>query len=379
MFRRISLGHYRSIEEAQLTLGPFGLVVGPNGSGKSNFVDAFVFVRDLAFDAATAISSRGGISSVRQWSRSKPYDVRVKLRLAEREAQLESRFLEHSVLIQSLADGQWRFKKEHVEYRDEVGSGWSVEREGSTVTCTGVKLPVERLADTTSVMFLVRQLLPLPAPFRKSFTNVRRYRLNPEAMRQPQLVTESGRLSESGVNVATTVRRMGDLDEILRPMQRIVPGLVAINPVEAGRHLLLNFIQQQGSGKAEFTASEVSEGALRALGVILAAKQMAKGDLVIIEEPEANVHAGAARLIFEVLKDASNKGSVLLTSHSPELLDAAREESIIVCDYREGVTRLGPLAQSQRRLVREGLFRLAELVRTEPLRIEGDSLAVAEP
>ena len=380
MFRRITLRNYRSIEEAELTIGPFALVVGRNGSGKSNFADAFVFARDLAVDAGTAVSSRGGISSVRRWSKSKPFDVHIELRLAETEGALETHFLEHAATIQSLSDGAWKFKREHVEYRAEDGTGWRLDRTGNDVKVHGgTKLSFGDMADTVSVMLVARQVMPMPPALKNAISGVRRYRLNPEAMRQPQIVTESGRLQESGINVATAIRRLPRIDTVLRPMQRIVPGLKDIHAIEAGRHLLLSFGQRQGDGTAEFSASEMSEGALRALGVIVAATQMARRELLIIEEPEANVHAGAARLVFEVLKGASTRGSVLLTTHSPELLDAAQEETIIVCDYRDGATRLGPLAESQKELVREGLFRLAELMRTEPLRIEGDEPLVAEP
>jgi type I restriction enzyme M protein len=262
------------------------------------------------------------------------------------------------------------------------GGSWTIDRSRQQASVTGVKLKLGEIDDTVSVMFLARQLLPLPPRLRNAITGVRRYRLNPEAMRQPQMVTEASRLTESGVNIATAVRRLeagGQLDSVVASMQRVVPGLRTINTIEAGRHLMLNFVQRQGEGSATFSASEISEGALRALGVIVAARQMTKRELLIIEEPEANVHAGAARLVFDVLKEASSRGSVLVTTHSPELLDAAQDESILVCSYADGITRVGPLAETQRMLVREGLFRLAELVRTEPLRIEGDQAAVAEP
>ena len=91
-----------------------------------------------------------------------------------------------------------------------------------------------------------------------------------------------------------------------------------------------------------------------------------------IEEPEVSIHVGAAQLLFDVLERASRKGAVLITTHSADLLDAARDEAILVCSYRGGVTRIGPLSSAQRDVVREGLFSVAELMRSEPLRIEGE-------
>jgi type I restriction enzyme M protein len=123
----------------------------------------------------------------------------------------------------------------------------------------------------------------------------------------------------------------------------------------------------------------MSEGSLRALAVVIAAQQVRKGQMLVIEEPEANVHPGVAALVYDVLEEASQRGDVLITTHSPDLLDAAKDETILVCSATEGVTRIGPLDSSQRQLVREGLFRLAELMRAEPLRIEGDEPETVDP
>jgi type I restriction enzyme M protein len=141
----------------------------------------------------------------------------------------------------------------------------------------------------------------------------------------------------------------------------------------------MRFDQKQAAGQvARFSTSEMSEGALRALGILVTAQQMTQDELLIIEEPEVAIHVGAAQLLFDVLKDASTRGSVLLTTHSADLLDAAREEEILVCSYREGVTRIGPLASAQREVVRQGLFTVAELLRSEPLRIEGEEPGTAQ-
>lgn len=373
MYRRITIKNFRSIEDATVVVSPFTVVVGPNGSGKSNFADAFVFMRDAAFDAETAVSGRGGITSVTRWAKTRPYDVTVELRVAPTPEALESRFFAHALTISSASEGAWKFKRETVRF----GLGdqeRTIERKGRTVT--GIKAVRDlEIADMASVMTIARTFPYVHPALKRALFGVWRYRLAPDEMRRPQLVSESPRLSEDGTNIATAIRKLREedaLDAVLEPMRRIVPGLRDIRHVAAGRHVLLEFEQQQSAGVATFTASEVSEGALRALGVIVAARQMQKDELLIIEEPEANIHAGAAGLIFDVLKEASRQGSVLITTHSPELLDAAHDEDIVVCSYSDGVTRLGPLDSAQRQLVRDGLFKLAELMRAGPLRIEGD-------
>jgi len=378
MWRRIEIRNYRSIERVSVDLAPFTVVVGPNGSGKSNFADALVFARDIANDASTAVQNRGGIAGVRRWRPSKPADVTIDVRMAATQAELETQFVRHGFTLASKREGQWGFKRELIE--EQLGGRQQVllERQRTKATLQSrlggglrnYSLPV---SETTSAMLFVRQFVH---SLRMSgLRSVSRYRLNPDAMRQPQLATERTRLDESGSNIAMAIRGLRQTpqwESVLRAMRKIVPGLVDIREGALGRYLGVQFFQKQAGGEqAEFSATEMSEGAIRALGILVAAQQMARGELLILEEPEVSIHPGAAAVLFEFLKQASRRGAVLLTTHSAELLDAAKDQEILVCDCREGVTHVGPMEKEQRRLVKEGLLSAAELMRSEPLRIEG--------
>jgi len=372
MWRRIEIANYRSIEYANVVLAPFTLIVGPNGSGKSNFADALVFARDVAFDASAAVSSRGGISGVRRWRPHKPTDVSIDIRSSTTKSALNKTFARHLFKIHSGRKGDWNFSRETIEIVESGARKAFVERNRTAVESEPGEVPLPN--PTASIMLPARQFRPYSAST-SPLRNVRRYRLNPDAMRQPQLSSEEIRLAETGENIAVAIQSIDSADEmnaIVEPMGKIVPGLRDIYVEQVGRFLALKFKQMQEEGAvADFNATEMSEGALRALGIVVATHQMVRDELLIIEEPEVSIHVGAATLLFDLLKEASGRGAVLLTTHSADLLDAARDEEILVCDYRKGATNIGPLARSQRDLVREGLFSVAELMRSEPLRIEG--------
>ena len=52
--------NFRSIENLELELSPFTVLVGPNGSGKSNIADILVFISDSLRDGLdSALASRG--------------------------------------------------------------------------------------------------------------------------------------------------------------------------------------------------------------------------------------------------------------------------------------------------------------------------------
>ena len=371
MWRRVEIRNYRSIEHADVKLAPFTLVVGPNGSGKSNFADALVFARDIASDASTAIEKRGGISGVRRWRPSKPTDVAIDLRAAAKESALETNYVRHMFKIHSGAQGSYSFVEERIEITTSGRPMVELRRIGDTLQKLNVS-KVPSVQETASAMVVAAQLEGFERT--SALRNVRRYRLSPDEMRQPQLSSERARLEENGANIAVAirdVRKAGRLDDLIRAMRKIVPGLKDVEVQQVGRYLNLRFKQEQEEKLvADFNATEMSEGALRALGIVVATLQMMPDELLIIEEPEVSIHVGAAEVLFDVLKEASELGAVLVTTHSADLLDAARDEEILVCDYRDGITTIGPLAAAQRKIVRDGLFSVAELLRSEPLRID---------
>jgi type I restriction enzyme M protein len=384
MWRRIEVRNYRSIEKVKVDLAPFTVVVGPNGSGKSNFADAFVFARDIANDASTAVQNRGGIAGVRRWRPSKPLDVTIDVRVAATQAELNTDYVRHGFTLASKREGQWEFKRELIEEQIEGKHVFVFERERNHVK---IRMKIGRswrqgsstLNSTSSAMLRAQEVAYLSSAARllqsSILKRVHRYRLNPETMRQPQLVTERNRLDESGGNIAVTIRALRENPEkwapVLMTMQRLIPGLHGIEEGTLGRYMGVRFFQKQAGVVAEFSATEMSEGAIRALGILIAAQQMSQDELLVLEEPEVSIHPGAATVLFSFLKQASRRGAVLLTTHSAELLDAAKDEEILVCDYREGITRVGPMEKAQRRLVKDGLLSAAELMRSEPLRIEG--------
>ena len=73
-------------------------------------------------------------------------------------------------------------------------------------------------------------------------------------------------------------------------------------------------------------ASDMSDGTLRALGLLLAAYQPGRHSVVAIEEPEATVHPAAAELVTQVLRDAAHERQILFTTHSPDILEIYKRD-----------------------------------------------------
>lgn len=372
-WRRLSVANYKSIQELHIDLPPFAVVVGANGSGKSNFADALVFAAEVCASASAAVEKRGGIRGVLRWGSEEPGELRISVSVAGFAGSLGRDCVSHAFSIRTGPHASWWFHREIVEIVSNGVVEHQIVRHQDDVDLyhEGQRLPpVEPNASVMTVASQLRHFGLATTSLRK----VLRYRLDPEVMREPVLESEVTRLEETGRNIALAVRSLqeqGRGKELEERLAKIVPGLVELRVERAARHCVLEFRQSQGGGRvAEFNATELSDGALRALGILVAVAQMRPHELLIVEEPERSVHLGAASFLYEVLRDAAEHGAVLVTTHSADLLDAARDEEILVCEYADGVTRVGPLDPAQRQIVKDGLFSLSELMRSEPLRIK---------
>jgi predicted ATPase len=88
-----------------------------------------------------------------------------------------------------------------------------------------------------------------------------------------------------------------------------------------------------------------------------------------IEEPESGLHPGATGILFECLEEASETRQVIVTSHSPDLLDRdnVNVDDIRAVEMRDGVTLIGPVDDAAKRILSRKLRTAGELLRDRHL------------
>ena len=98
-------------------------------------------------------------------------------------------------------------------------------------------------------------------------------------------------------------------------------------------------------GHVAMPARVVSEGTLRALGLLALGGVREPPALIGFEEPENGVHPRRIRDIAKILRTqaASEKTQLIVTTHSPTLLDHIPDESLYVCRKTGGSTTIEPL------------------------------------
>jgi predicted ATPase len=206
-------------------------------------------------------------------------------------------------------------------------------------------------------------------------TGMRVYSIVPERIRDLQEADPGISLNLNGSNAAAVIKRLQDEDpdsyeRLCRLLSSVVTGLTSVGYRSLGQMETLEFRQDVGLKDAwAFDALNMSDGTLRMLGLLLAVYQTEKPSLLAIEEPEATVHPAAAEVITAVLLDAAKRTQILITTHSPDILESKdlRDEQIRVVTKEEGRTVIAPLSSSSRAAIRENLYTAGELLRTNEL------------
>jgi predicted ATPase len=132
-----------------------------------------------------------------------------------------------------------------------------------------------------------------------------------------------------------------------------------------------------GGKVVTFDIAQESEGFRRFLAHLLALYQTPSKQTLVFEEPEKGIHPGALQTLAEEIKACpeAGRGQVILTTHSPDLLNHFSPESIRVVEIHGHVTRIGPIAPDQVASLKEDLLRPGELLTVEDARIGTESAA----
>lgn len=103
--------------------------------------------------------------------------------------------------------------------------------------------------------------------------------------------------------------------------------------------------------RSEQSAADLSDGTLRFLLLVAILSTPSPGDLIAVDEPETGLHPSMLPVVAELAGAASERAQVVLTTHSPQLLDAFTGDppTITVTGRAEGQTTLSVLDDEELR------------------------------
>jgi predicted ATPase len=369
---RVAITNYKSIAACDIKLERLTFLVGPNGAGKSNFLDGLRFVTDaLRGTLDHALRDRGGIKEVRRRSAGHPTHFGIRLEFALMSGQVGH----YAFRIGAQPRGGFEVQQEECSVHPLA---LMTEKTFFSVRSGKVSSNVQPVpAWTRDRLYLVAASgLPEFRPVYEALSRMGFYNLNPARIRDLQPPDAGELLVRDGSNLASVLaqldRRRDVKQRIEEYLGKVVPGIESVHAKVIGPKETIEFRQHVAGSKEpwRFLAANMSDGTLRALGILVALFQSGNGNktqvsFVGIEEPEIALHPAAAGILLDSLIEASRTTQVVVTSHSPDLLDneQIQTEAILAVESEKGVTKIGPIDGAGRSALHDRLYTAGELLR----------------
>jgi predicted ATPase len=364
MIERVWVKNYRSLADVEVNLEPLTVLVGHNGAGKSNLVDVLRFIRDaLQLGLDTALIKRGGLSSLYCWGVVDNVEIGVQIKTGDIQGI-------YTFTLGLNQRGDYIVKQEscRIKWSDnEEEAIFSMDQGRWVHHPQNLDLPIQT---STLNLPLIADIVPFNHLY-VFLTAMGFYNIFPNSLTEPQKPANPFPLDEHGTNMASALRRMltsRSMPDLRKAIQTIIPGAGIFHVREVSGYLVPMLIHAQLDDAIGFDFSQESDGTLRMLGILVALYQYPPRTLITLEEPELNIHPGALRLLWDEIEHASSRSQIILTTHSPDLLDMCQADHLRVVEKIDGVTHIGPIEQTQKQAIQERLFAPGELLQAEGLR-----------
>jgi len=390
MIERIRLKNFKNFEEAELTVGPFSVLIGANGVGKSNIREAFRFLKSLAhgYTITEAITGKWTEDGILEWRGIRGGKIEIghkKIWEFELEVHftiiIDGKITKGTYLIGILShEGHYGPRtivtRESLKYNDQMLFN-SYKSDQSDARFLDIQLHyndliiTERFSPDRSILYQLfegvggfgsrwRYLAYKRGNIETSdmgfvidslwscFYSMKFYDFNAASMRVP---SQKGltNLGENGENLASLLQSICD-----EPKQKntLIQWLKELLMTEAKDFRFW----EVSPGKVTFaivqeddlqiSAASVSDGTLRFLVVIASFLSPSSPSLCFFEELENGIYPSRLYLLLQLIEKRVSEGDlqVIATTHSPILLGLLSSKSL---EYASLIYRLPEKSNSQ--------------------------------
>ena len=383
MINRIRIQNYKSIIDVTVDLSPITVLVGRSGTGKSNFVEAIRCLRDV-------LTSRQQMQNLQEnWSQIKPamsVDSSISFDIAFSVSGISEQYRYQLTLGPQCApifvqEERLEFGSTCIFHQtcvlpNQGGGGgfgfggqspkWIVEPALLQVPPAG-PLALGRIPAISEAVIAFTALT----------TGIGCYTFPDKVLSGARTNERTSGLNDDGTNFLDTLKEIvSNLQDftsrrnIVSALQRVNSSVssIELNDLQNPAHVVVG--HKFGGKTLGLQLSQESDGFRRFYAHLLALYQRPPKQTLVFEHPEDGIHPGALSLLAEEFLAApeNNRGQVILTTHSPGLLDQFDVNQMRVVELDDFHTRISPVSDVQRESIRDHLLTPGELLTVDPAR-----------
>jgi predicted ATPase len=426
--KKIGISNFKSFDNLDVELGKFNVLIGANASGKSNFLQIFRFLKNVANHGLNnAISMQGGVEYLRntrigsskgfslkvvytpdtKWDVSREKEKRL-IRASTYELIYEFTLeftkrgrgfkVSEDKLTQRLDFFELEKRKDEIEQKEKLGSGEIVLSNVGGKLKSNFNLPetvpvhdskdlflplfreinfshiFNRIELPSKTLFLETPFFSLVNPFEKLFDDISIYDFDPKLPKKAVSITGKTELEEDGSNLAIVLKNIIEDKEKKRKFSNLIKDLLPfIDDLRVEKFAdksLIFALQEIYAQKLYLPASFISDGTINITALIIAL-YFEKKPLIILEEPERNIHPFLISKVVNMLEEASEKKQIIVTTHNPEIIKYADLDNILLISRnKEGFSTISrPSEKEEIKLFLENEIGVEELYIQDLLRV----------
>ena len=340
---RLDIAGFRSLRKVSWFLGDLNVIIGPNGTGKSNllrlmelisvsaqgklgkYIQSLGGMDPIVWDGAAA-SIKFVLESTPEGGKLGPehYELALARLGAGSSYKVEKELLTNSLKLREKTEEKpfkflERFSKQAVIF-DEKANTFTTPEEFISEE--------ESLLSVASGPFINNHYIP---PFQRQLASIAVYHdlhtSKDAPVRQPVISRMENRVDPDGQNLISVMHTLytgnrdfkKDIDSAMRAAFGDDFEELVFPPASDQR---IQMRVRWKSLKREQSAAELSDGTLRFLFLLTVLASPSPAPVIAIDEPETGLHPSMLPLVAEYAVDAATRSQIILTTHSPQFLDA---------------------------------------------------------
>jgi len=318
--RKIKIEGYKSIKNQEITLTELNILIGQNGAGKSNFISMFRFLRNIIEQRLKNTSLTIGAESLLYYGSKETKYIDFYLDFRPNVYQLKLQPTNNNTLIVNNEECGYWDKKFLQPY-------WKSIAKSEEESKLKEKVKKDNVADWTYHV--------LKDWFVYHFHDTS----DTSGMKKYCSISDGKRLFEDASNIAAFLYTLQQTknefyERIIKTIQLVIPffkDFVLEPSIHDNERIRLEW-QDIYSDKV-FTPHELSDGSLRFICMAILLLQKELPHMIILDEPELGLHPSAITILAGLLKKASKRSQVVVSTQSVNLVNEFEPENIIVVEH----------------------------------------------
>ncbi|MDY6797000.1 MAG: AAA family ATPase [Actinomycetota bacterium] len=386
----LKVKNFKSFQYININPSEFNVLIGANASGKSNFTKIFSFLNDIAkYGLNNAISMQGGIEYLLNFNMPRSDglymqinyafkdDVFISFTLEENDELLQEFIMEPQEVIYEFLvvfdeeNEAPKVKKDRISMKcmffhtqkkgrerkkrkgEEIGSGnIQLYRSGNKLKSRmdlpeGIKIENDELypaqllkQELENDQMIINHpvsgffLLPVINPF----VNIPIYNFDINLQKKAAQISGKKELEEDGSNLAIVLKNIiedeAERRKFITYIKELLPFVERMEVEKFADKSLLFGLREIYNQDIYIPSSLISDGTINVTGLIIALFFEHKR-IIIIEEPERNLHPSLISRLIYLMKESSVEKQVFITTHNPETIKHVDREDIFLISRNE--------------------------------------------